>query len=81
LKQCIDVSLRGDMLAHEKYVGPVPLNIVAAAAERRKHHSRLLGLKVEAKILAKKPVFRLEESSKTNPGGLECSTLNSVRPD
>jgi hypothetical protein len=81
LKQCIDVSFRGNMLVHEKYVGPVPLNIVAAAAERHKHHSRSLGLKVEAKILAKKPALRLEESSKTNPGGLECSTLNSVRPD
>jgi hypothetical protein len=32
LKQCIDVSLRDNMLVHEKYVGPVPLNIVAAAA-------------------------------------------------
>jgi hypothetical protein len=81
LKQCIDVSLRDKMLVHEKYVGPVPLNILAAAAERYKHHSRSLGLKVEAKILAKKPALRLEESSNTNPGVLECSTLSSVRPD
>ena len=33
LKQCIDVSHRDNMLVHEKYIGPVPLNIVAAAAE------------------------------------------------
>jgi hypothetical protein len=67
------------MLVHETYVGPVPLNIVAAAAARHKHHSRSLGLRAEAKILAKKPAFRLEESSKTNPGGLECSTFVHAR--